>query len=224
MATATYTTIKNEMTPPSKAELAFLEKKNLDEEKKSLVGEALNMNELGKELRAIKLDGSETVSAHSQVPTTPTNPFYEILQTPCKGISIFAKAPIPRGTLILAEKPLMRVTKAHYMAEHVEEAVEKLTTKDKKKYWSLASAHGQDKSLCVMIFLLLLWRLILIDYWRGCISQLPGISDHRSQATNILLIWVSSDIPPESTQTSPNTKKPESANNTKPEPAPPPPP
>lgn len=153
MATATYTTIKNEMTPPSRAELAFLEKKKLDEEKKSLEGDVLN---LGKELGSIKLDGSGKDSANSQVPTTPPNPFYEIRATPCKGISIFAKVPIPRGTLILAEKPLMRVTKAHYMAEHVEEAVKKLTSKEKKKYWSLASAHGQDQSLYVTIFLLML--------------------------------------------------------------------
>ncbi|KAE9962293.1 hypothetical protein BLS_000565 [Venturia inaequalis] len=145
MATSTNTTIKNEIMPPGPPELDFLEKREKrDEEKKSLVGE--QVKELNKELGTLKAQDSESNSAISKVPATPPNPFYEIRQTPDKGISIFAKAPIPRGTLILAEKPLMRITQAHYMAEHVDEAVEKLTAKDKKKYWSLSSAHGQDRS------------------------------------------------------------------------------
>jgi hypothetical protein len=84
--------------------------------------------------------------------TTPPNSIFEIRLTPCKGYSIFAKAPVPRGTLVLAEKPLLRVTKAHYLAEDVEEAIEGLNEEDRKKYWSLASAHGQDSSRCVSFF------------------------------------------------------------------------
>jgi SET domain len=82
--------------------------------------------------------------------TAPPNCCFTICSTSNKGYSIFAKAPIARGTLILAEKPLLRITKAHYLAEHVEEAVEKLNEEDKKKYWSLASAHGQDASKYVV--------------------------------------------------------------------------
>lgn len=146
MATATYTAIKNEMTPPSPANLAFLEKKKLDEEEKSL-GE--DINGLGKELGCITIQETEDNSTVLKVPATPPNSFYEIRQTPDNGISIFAKASIPRGTLILAEKPLMRVTQARYMTEHVEEAVDKLAAEEKKVYWNLASAHGQDRSRCV---------------------------------------------------------------------------
>lgn len=143
MATAAYTAINNEMTPSGPVELTLSAKKKRDEKKSDLDGEDLNMNELGEELGSIKVQDNCT---QSKVLVTPPNPFYEIRQTPDRGISIFAKAPIPRGTLILAEKPLMRVTQAQYMIEHVEEAVEKLTAKEKKKYWSLASAHGQDRN------------------------------------------------------------------------------
>jgi hypothetical protein len=78
--------------------------------------------------------------------TAPPNSLFDIRLNPSKGYSVFAKSQIPEGTLILAEKPLLRVITSYYLAEHVEEAFEKLSEVDKKKYWSLASAHGQSSS------------------------------------------------------------------------------
>ncbi|QDS76147.1 hypothetical protein FKW77_007366 [Venturia effusa] len=147
MATATNITIKDEMTPPNQAGDVLLEKTSADDPEKRSVDKSVDVDELlGKELESIKLTNSSNESTKSKVPATPPNPYFEFRQLPDRGISIFAKASIPRGALITAERPLMRVTKAHYMAEHVEEAVERLPADDKKKFWSLASAHGQDRS------------------------------------------------------------------------------
>ncbi|TID12995.1 SET domain-containing protein [Venturia nashicola] len=147
MATATYTAINNEMTPSPTKSAPSEKKRKQNEEEKSLAGEDLSLSELNKELGSMSLQDNHDNCNILKLPDTPPNPFYEIRQTPDKGLSIFAQASIPRGTLILAEKALVRVTQAHYTTEHVEEAVEKLTPEEKRKYWGLASAHGQDPTL-----------------------------------------------------------------------------
>jgi hypothetical protein len=182
LSTAAYSTIKNEMTPPSQKEQLYWEGKRMEEQllvksrlplnpaarNKSLEFEKYSeptatgaeretVKEKKEELGILDTDGSEDngdgASSHdnSSCPkpasiTTTTNSLFEIRSTPNKGYSIFAKSSITKGTLILAEKPLLRITKAHYLAEHVAQAVEKLSEEDKKKYWGLASAHGQDGS------------------------------------------------------------------------------
>jgi hypothetical protein len=76
----------------------------------------------------------------------PSGSPFTIKEAAGKGLGAFAKRSIAKGELILAEKPLLRIRQAHYLAEDVEAEYDKLAEDQKKAYMSLASAHGQDPS------------------------------------------------------------------------------
>ena len=63
---------------------------------------------------------------------------------PGKGYGCFAIKDLKRGTRILSESPILTVPRGDYFTTDIEAEVAKLTEEDKKVYWSLASAHGQD--------------------------------------------------------------------------------
>jgi hypothetical protein len=91
----------------------------------------------------------------------PPNSKLEIRNTPGKGYGIFSTAPIARGTRLLAEEPLLRINHTQYMAKDVQHALEKLPKEKQTRYWTLASAHGQDASRSVQS--LLQKRRMLVD-------------------------------------------------------------
>jgi hypothetical protein len=95
------------------------------------------------------------------IPGLPLNSPFEIRDTLGKGYGIFSTVPIVRGTRLLAEEPLLRINKTHYMAKDVESAVEQLPKEKQMRYWALASAHGQDASRSVPS--LLEKRQMLVD-------------------------------------------------------------
>jgi len=64
---------------------------------------------------------------------------------PNKGYGCFAIKDLKRGTRILTDSPLLIVPIAHYLKSDVEEAAKKLSASERALYFSLASAHGQDK-------------------------------------------------------------------------------
>ena len=76
----------------------------------------------------------------------PKGSCFTIKNVPGKGLGVFATRDIKSGELILAEKPLLQIHTAHYLAEDVEAEFEKLSEEKKESYMSLASAHGQDPS------------------------------------------------------------------------------
>jgi len=81
----------------------------------------------------------------SRVLSHPTSHF-TVCHTPTKGLAIFAHRPIRAGTRILSEAPLLVILNTEYLAQDVDKEFAKLSEADKKKVWSLASAHGQDES------------------------------------------------------------------------------
>jgi hypothetical protein len=84
-------------------------------------------------------------------PNIPPNTQFDIRGAPGKGYGLFAKAAISRGTLLLAEEPLLRIDQRHYVAKDVRGVYEKLSKEKQTKYCALSSAHGQDASWSVLI-------------------------------------------------------------------------
>ena len=76
----------------------------------------------------------------------PSDACFTIKEVPGKGLGAFATRDVEPGDFILAEKPLLQIQNAHYLAEDVEAEFNKLTEEKKAVYMSLASAHGQDPS------------------------------------------------------------------------------
>lgn len=74
----------------------------------------------------------------------PFGSCFTIKDVPGKGLGAFATRDIAKGELILAEKPLLQIELAHYIAEDVEAAFNQLPKDKKEIYMGLASAHGQD--------------------------------------------------------------------------------
>lgn len=130
---------------------SMTDEKSLGGNKDTIATSQDDVDDTGRDLRPLKLHGTSNDLMLDDI-LTPLNPFFEICATPRKGFAVFAKTRIPRGTLILAEKPLMRITKTYYLAEHVGEAVNGLSDEGRKTFWALASAHGQDKNLCVSCY------------------------------------------------------------------------
>ncbi|KAF2429205.1 SET domain-containing protein [Tothia fuscella] len=71
---------------------------------------------------------------------------FSVHLTPDRGYAVFANAPIKKGTLLLSETPLIRIHKTHYLNHDVVTAYNKLSPSRQQRYWTLASAHGQDSS------------------------------------------------------------------------------
>ncbi|KAF3048456.1 hypothetical protein E8E11_006839 [Didymella keratinophila] len=63
---------------------------------------------------------------------------------PRKGYGCFALKPIPRGTRILTDTPLLIVPMADYMKADIEAAFSKLSDVAKLQYFTLHSGHGQN--------------------------------------------------------------------------------
>jgi hypothetical protein len=76
----------------------------------------------------------------------PSGSCFTIKDVLGKGLGAFATRNIAKGELILAEKPLLQIRLAHYIAEDVEAAFNQLPKDKQDTYMSLASAHGQDPS------------------------------------------------------------------------------
>lgn len=76
--------------------------------------------------------------------TTDGNEYYEIKAIPGKGYGCFARQFIKCGTRILEDSPLLYVSKGYYYAADVQAEFEKLSADDKKLFFTLHSAHGQD--------------------------------------------------------------------------------
>ncbi|KAI4616993.1 uncharacterized protein J4E87_008505 [Alternaria ethzedia] len=79
------------------------------------------------------------------IPTSPVgNEYYEVRAIPGKGYGCVSLKPIPRGTRILAEDPLLIVPVGDYMLSDVQKAFDSLTPSQQTLYYTLHSSHGQD--------------------------------------------------------------------------------
>ncbi|KAL1655491.1 hypothetical protein SLS61_001955 [Didymella pomorum] len=81
-----------------------------------------------------------------KAPVAPDNEYYSIRAIPGKGYGCFALKPIPRGTRILTDTPLLKVPVADYMKADIEAAFQSLTPQQKEEYFTLHSGHGQSPS------------------------------------------------------------------------------
>ncbi|XPT01672.1 hypothetical protein M3J09_010802 [Ascochyta lentis] len=88
----------------------------------------------------------ETMASTDNVPVAPKNDYYTIRALPGKGYGCIALQPIPRGTRILTDTPLLTVPKALYMNSDIEAAFSQLTPSQKALYLTLHSAHAQPPS------------------------------------------------------------------------------
>jgi hypothetical protein len=70
---------------------------------------------------------------------------FRALRTTSKGIATFATSDIAKGTLILAEKPLIRLGYRDYTTANIEEAYNGLSTADKAAFDALHSVHNLDQ-------------------------------------------------------------------------------
>jgi hypothetical protein len=77
-------------------------------------------------------------------PAVVGNDYYEIRAIPGKGYGCVSLKPIPRGTRILAEDPLLIVPVGDYMLSDVQKAFDSLTPSQQTLYYTLHSSHGQD--------------------------------------------------------------------------------
>ena len=69
---------------------------------------------------------------------------FEVRDTDSKGLGAFATTSLSPGSLILAEKPLLRIDKSYYMQSDVKAAFTALSSDQQQTYLLLASAHSQD--------------------------------------------------------------------------------
>jgi hypothetical protein len=141
--------IMNKQVPRAVSVLPGLELQNLNSASSFNPLVIMTSNE------ATRPAGSQTLMTFpvADVPTLDIAPnaHFEIRSTPSKGYGVFAKAPIMRGTSLLAEEPLLRIHQQHYMAQDVRTAYNKLVKGNQTKYWALSSAHGQAASRLVLI-------------------------------------------------------------------------
>lgn len=86
-----------------------------------------------------------TLHTNTTHPTHHTaDALYEIRSVPTKGYACFALQPLPGGTRILADSPLLIVPIAHYMHTDIQRAFDALMPADQALYFTLHSAHAQD--------------------------------------------------------------------------------
>jgi hypothetical protein len=111
-------------------------------------GLSVKMNGLSVEVSAGQADDPQQfapepqqVASETPQPSIPPKPF-EIKATKGKGLGMFAKGFIPRGTTILEEEPLLLLRGQDYIADEIEAAFEQLTPENKDKFFSLHSIHG----------------------------------------------------------------------------------
>lgn len=86
-------------------------------------------------------------TGQTATPDHPETRLYEIRDCAGKGKGLFAAKDIDAGTRIIAEPPLMAITKRYYMKADAEAAFDQLSAEAQAQYASLASAHGQDPTL-----------------------------------------------------------------------------
>lgn len=78
--------------------------------------------------------------------STTDNEYYNICAIPGKGYGCIALRPIPRGTRILTDTPLLVIPKANYMKADIEAAFSSLHPWQEEAYFTLHSGHGQSLS------------------------------------------------------------------------------
>jgi hypothetical protein len=103
-------------------------------------GLADGMQQIADEPLQVAADRQQIASETPQQPI-PTK-LFEIKAIKGKGLGMFARDPIPRGTTILEEEPLMRLQGQDYTPEEIEAAFQQLTPENKEKFLSLHSIHG----------------------------------------------------------------------------------
>lgn len=77
----------------------------------------------------------------------PDQAYYEVRESPGRGLGLYATVDITAGTRVLADTPLMIIPHRHYLKPDVEAAFKNLSEEAQSTYMSLASAHGQDPSI-----------------------------------------------------------------------------
>lgn len=73
--------------------------------------------------------------------------YFEIRSSPKNGLGAFAITNIQAGTRIILERPIIVVPHSRYLKADVEIALFALPPERQEAFMSLASAHGQDKSM-----------------------------------------------------------------------------
>jgi SET domain-containing protein len=84
--------------------------------------------------------GEETISLEA-IPG-----LYEIKSAGKKGLGVFAKVPINRGTTIMLEKPLIIFRNGSYLPSSIIDAYDALPTDSKEEFMTLVSVHNVKRS------------------------------------------------------------------------------
>jgi hypothetical protein len=102
-------------------------------------------------------------------PHTTAQSMYEIRSAGVKGLGIFAKSFIPRGTRIFSEQPLLAI-RQDQDARHICAAFRLLSVEDRRSLMSLSHHATKESSIIRWSQALNIGKIGKSRWWRNCVS------------------------------------------------------